>query len=231
MLDLVLPAECAGCHRAGASWCRRCDRALTRLALPSGPSMVVPDPPPRRLPDTVAWGLYDDPLRAAITAWKDEGRRDLLTVLAPLLAAAMEAACAHADWTQGPVLIVPAPSSSRSTRIRGDMPSVDLAGGAVRAHLSRRTLRLVPAVAPARAVADQAGLSATSRTANLRRAHVVASRWLPVVRDRRCLVVDDVLTTGATITECARALMQAGAMEVRGATVAISRRRTALDGR
>lgn len=227
LLDLLLPAECAGCHRAGVPWCRRCDRALAELGLPSGPSTVVPDPPPEGLPITVAWGLYDDPLKSAVTAWKDEGRRDLTPRLARLLAVAMETACAEAGWTRGPVLIVPAPSSSRSTRVRGDMPLVDLAGSAVEALRSRRTLRLVPAVHPARAVADQAGLSAVSRTANLHSAYAVAPRWLPVLRDRRCVVVDDVLTTGATISECARALMQAGAIQVRGATVAISRRRTA----
>ena len=228
LLDLVLPAECAGCHRAGRTWCRRCDRALASLALPGGPSTVLPDPPLSGQPVTVAWGLYGDPLRAAVTAWKDEGRRDLLATLAPLLAAAVEVACGSAGWTRGPVLIVPAPSSSRSTRVRGDTPLVDLAEAVV-AALTARTglamLRLAPALRPSRGIRDQAGLSAASRAVNLRRAHVVASPWLPVVQGRRCLIVDDVLTTGTTLTESARALAQAGALEVRAATVAMSRRR------
>ena len=168
----------------------------------------------------------------------DEGRRDLLPVLVPLLSAAVGGALGvarhEAGWSGGPVLVVPAPSSSRSMRVRGDTPLLDLAAAMVQAVGMTGTvvaspdpgtvLRLAPVLRPTRAVADQAGLDTQSRALNLRRAHTVTDRWDSVVRGRRCLLVDDVLTTGTTLTECARALREAGAGEIRAATMAIARR-------
>lgn len=226
LLDLVLPLECAGCRRAGTRWCRRCTRVLGHLAARGGPARVAPDPVPPGLPPTWAWGAYDDPLRSAVTAWKDEGRRDIAQLLAPLLAVAIDAALAGSGWDDGPVLLVPAPSSRRAQRARGELPLLEL-GRRARGAAPRRPgePRLAPALTVVRAVADQARLGQRERARNLGGALAVAPRFAGVVAGRRCLVIDDVVTTGATLAEAARALREAGAVGVVAATVAATRRR------
>lgn len=254
VLDLVLPRECGGCRRAGTSWCARCATALASLALAGpaaphcssgssaspgtfGPAWVVPHRPPPGLPPVHAWGLYADPLRAAVSAWKDAGRRDLVRVLAPLLAASLAGALAGCGWPDGVVLVVPVPSSRRSVRARGDTPMVDLCAAAVDAcaasveagatpghGVGERALRLAPALRHARGVADQSGLDTAQRRRNLDGALAVKPLWENVIRGRRCILVDDVVTTGATLAEAARALRQAGAADVVGATMAAAHR-------
>ena len=241
LLDLVLPLECAGCRRPGRRWCARCDRALGALAFEDWPRAdagrdrggghrVFPRPPPRGLPSVHAWGVYADPLRTAITEWKDGGRRDVDVVLAPLLRAAIEAAIGGSGWPHGPVVIVPAPSSRRSARLRGDVPLVQLCARALDSlHDGSRAgvsgdVRIAPALAHTRAVADQSALGTRGRRLNLHRAIEVKRLWRNVIRDRRCIVVDDVVTTGATLAEAARALRAAGARDVVAATMAATQR-------
>lgn len=229
LLDLVLPLECAGCLRPGRGWCPRCDRALSRLGFPYGPQRVTPRPCPPELPDVVTWGHYAEPLRSVITAWKDEGRRDLQAVLEPFLACALRAALdefqevAHAG-PAGP-LIVPAPSSRRSRRVRGDIPLHALAVRAARRVGPPADGAVLPVLEQRRGVSDQAGLTILDRRDNVAGAFTVGRRWRPAVKDRAVLVVDDVMTTGATIAECSRALYEHGASVVVAATVAATRRR------
>ncbi len=228
LLDLVLPSECASCGRPGSAWCARCSTALSRLRLPPDGRHVAPDPAPPGLPACFAWGSYGGPLRAAIRAWKDGGRRDLEPGLAALLADAMVSARdSMATGVPGAVLVIPVPSSRRAQRQRGDRP------------LDRVVLRALrdvrgpgpPLVGPVRPlqhrrrVADQAALGAAGRRANLSSSMVLRQGWEAVVRARRCLVIDDVVTSGSTLAEAARVLRDAGATEVRAAVLASTPRR------
>ena len=237
LLDLVLPAECAGCRRAGPRWCARCDQALRSLAYEprAGPGgdvahRVVPRPSPRGLPPVHAWGVFADPLRSAVSAWKDGGRRDLVGVLAPRLGAAVRGAAEASRWAGGHVLVVPAPSSRRAVRARGDVPLVGLCAAAIDAcHDTPGAgagprFELSPALVHVRTVRDQSGLDTQQRRVNLSGAMGVSPLWHKVVRGRRCIVVDDVVTTGATLAEASRALVWAGAAEVVGATIAATQR-------
>ena len=250
LADLVLPRECGGCLRPGAVWCGRCRRALSGLAfgpptsrdprgrptrtpvVPSGAAAhgggpwVVPHPVPDGMPPVHAWGIYADPLRAAVSAWKDAARRDLEVVLVPLLATSLDLALTGVAWEEGVVVVVPAPSSRRAVRQRGDTPMAGLCEAAV-AHLAGRpgpTLRVGPALRHVRRVEDQSGLGTVERRGNLADALSVIPLWHSVIRDRRCLLVDDVVTTGATFAEAARALRAAGARSVVGACLAATQR-------
>jgi predicted amidophosphoribosyltransferase len=227
LLDLMAPGECAGCRRPGAGWCRRCELALGRLRR-AGPRVDPDELSAGAAPPTWAWGAYGEPLRTVVTVWKDEGRRDVEPVLAPLLAASLTAAVAGAGWSGRAVLVVPAPSSRSAVRRRGDAPLLSLAGRAV-ACVDRAppgaSLRVAPALQQVRQVADQAGLGSDQRAANLVGAAAVRHGWRAVVAGRPVVLVDDVVTTGSTLTEGARALHEAGAADVVGAVVAVTRRR------
>jgi len=191
-----------------------------------GGPWVVPHPAPDGMPPVHAWGVYADPLRAAVSAWKDAGRRDLLDVLSPLLAESLDGVLRGCGWQDGVVLVVPAPSSRRAVRQRGDTPMEGLCRAAVEAVAgpSLPALRLAPALRHRRRVEDQSGLGTAERRGNLSGALEVKSLWDNVVRGRRCVLVDDVVTTGATLAEAARALRRAGAGDVVGASMAATQR-------
>jgi predicted amidophosphoribosyltransferase len=111
-------------------------------------------------------------------------------------------------------------------RARGHDPTGRLARRA--AATCRRalpSLRCAAVLRHARVVADQAGLDTAGRAANLHGALVVPSRLAVLVRGHQVVVVDDVLTTGATVQEAARALAAAGADVLAAATVAATARR------
>lgn len=248
LADLALPAECGGCGEPGASWCASCGRAATGALFAGGPRRVRPEPCPPGLPRTWALGPYAGPWRAALVAFKDADRRDLGVVLAPALACSLARAVADVAGLPGTppgdgecrdlvdgVLVVPVPSSRSARRRRGDAPLEQVARAAVRLltqvpeSVGVRSplpgLVLAPALRLRRRVADQAGLDRRRRAANLEGAMEIT----PVDRDRvrsvRCVLVDDVLTTGATLSEAARALAAAGAGPVTAAAIVATRRR------
>jgi predicted amidophosphoribosyltransferase len=227
LADLALPDGCVGCAAPGRALCGGCGSQLTGPAHPAWPTPV-----PEGLPPPWAVTDYAGPARAAVLAHKEEGRRALGVPLGAALATAAGAAIGTAAGAAigaaaEPALLVPAPSRPAAVRARGDDPTRRLARHA--AAVLRRAgvpVRVVPALRGARGLADQAGLDAADRAANLARAlRVVAGgEWL--VAGRSVVVVDDVVTTGATLAECARALRAAGAVVVGAATVAATSRRT-----
>lgn len=222
LADLVLPRTCAGCGVPGASLCPSCAGRLAR------PRLAAPRRVPWGFPPTVAAGAYEGPVRPAVVAFKDRGHAELARPLGAALAVAVAALVRAVPERAGPVLLVPVPSSRAALRSRG------------RDHVRELTVRAVaelraagvPAgraglVARRGRVRDSAGLAAEQRRANLAGTFVVAGR----VPERALLVlVDDVVTTGATLTEAARAVaggLPPGASPVLAAVVAATPRRTA----
>ena len=237
--ELVLPARCAACHRPDAPLCGRCTAAV-RTASAGGPFVVRLAPASTGMPCCLAGARFEGALRLAVTAYKDEDRRDLRPVLAGVLAGALGTALsvdpvlrrrrAHGNG----VLVVPLPTAGRSRRRRGDDPVADLARAAVdavgggrgdRPGMSLDGLVVALALTHTRSVADQAHLDRGSRAANLAGAITVRGGWRAVVQGAVCVLVDDVVTTGATLGEGARALREAGAVHVVAATMAATPRR------
>jgi predicted amidophosphoribosyltransferase len=215
LLDLVLPATCVGCGADGTSWCPACARSLGAAARPA-----MPDPSPPDLPVVFAVTAYDGAPRAAVVAHKERGARPLARSLSDALARSLLGVLDRGVGT-GPVLVVPAPSRAAAVRERGDDPTARLARRAVGAVRRRGgAVTLAPVLRMARTARDQAGLGADARAANLAGAVRLVRGASPYLPGQRVVVVDDVVTTGATLAECARVLRRAGADVVGAAVVA-----------
>jgi Predicted amidophosphoribosyltransferases len=222
VLDLLLPRRCAGCGGAGGddpgALCPGCTAALCG---PPGPRRPSPAPP--GLPRCWAAADYDGVARRVILAYKERGRTALKAPLAACLAGVADAALrAAVPGRPGRVVLVPVPSARAARRARGHDPVGALAALTARQLADRgRPAVAVPVLGQRRRVADQAGLGAARRAANLRGAFRAARPVPPGL----CVLVDDVVTTGATLAEAARALGAAGARPALAITVAATRRR------
>ncbi len=205
LADLALPVVCGGCGAPGQPWCGSCARYLDDVPRLRNPRIAVGAP---------VWALrpYRGPIRSAIIAAKEHGRRDLHEPLGTALA---HAVVTLARWREAPdagrLVLVPAPTRAAAARRR--------AGDPVEAYCAAAARRLGPnvAVAPllrtAGWVRDSAGLSASDRRANLRGAialHAKHVRALGDPGDAAVVLVDDVLTTGATAAESVQVLAGAG---------------------
>ncbi|GAA3514126.1 hypothetical protein GCM10022234_06220 [Aeromicrobium panaciterrae] len=212
--DLVLGARCAGCGRPALGLCRPCG-----LSIRPGPTVSWPQPAPVDLcgphpVPPVSAGVNEGVLRSTMIAWKERGQFGLTAPLAHLLASSVVALAA-----EEPVLMVPVPTSRRSRRARGADLVDELAQAAAR--LLRRVgldVRVEQALAYTRATVDQSELGSTARAANLQGAFCVR-RGRPR-SSGSVVVVDDILTTGSTVGEAARALTAAGRRPIGVAVVA-----------
>ena len=213
-LELVLPRTCAGCDRPGAVICPDCRAELARLALPDK-GLLAPHPIPPAWPGCTGVLRYEGVSARLAKEVKDGGRHDLVPPLGRLLAESVRRSLPERAPPDGrPVRLVPVPSAPAAVRSRGEEPMLVLTREAARRLPGR--VDVVPALRVVRRTRDQAGLTREQRLANLRGAMQVGRP--AAVRGRACLLVDDVLTSGATLTEGRRALLDAGAERV-GLTV------------
>lgn len=185
-----------------------------------------PSPCPAGLPPVWVVAAYDGRVRELLLGFKERGAAGLARSLAGPIAAAVQAVL---DGSTGPVALVPVPSTSRSVRERGDDVVMLLARSAARQlRVAGVEARAVSLLEHRRSVADSAGLSAVQRLANLRGALALRPGRGALWQGRSVVIVDDVVTTGATLCEASTAL-RAGNVVVRGAAaVAATHRR---DGR
>ncbi|GHH76215.1 hypothetical protein GCM10018793_21330 [Streptomyces sulfonofaciens] len=207
-MDLVVPSECAGCGRPRAVVCAVCARALHS----SPPRRVHPVPEPSGLPAVYAAAPYADAVRALLLAHKERGALALARPLGTALAAAVRAAAGGRGAAAGPVLLVPVPSAGGAVRARGHDPVRRIAlAAAAELRRSGTPARVLAALRQRRAVADQSSLSPAQRGANVAGALGAAPGTGAVLRAAgRVVLVDDLVTTGATLAEAARALSAAG---------------------
>jgi predicted amidophosphoribosyltransferase len=217
LVDLVLPAGCAGCGEpaAGGGLCGACDEAFAAAR----PGRVVPTPVPAGFPMTMALAGYGGALREAVLEYKERGRYRLAGALGDRLADVISAA----QPGIAPVLLVPVPATARAARVRHGDHMARLARRA--AHTLRISGRPAAVAYPVRARPrpDSTDLSAVARAVAAQEAFVARQRRTPAVRaavaaGASVVLVDDVVTTGATLAAVANRLRMVG-VEVQGAAV------------
>lgn len=210
LLGLLFPDRCAGCGRVGHLFCDGCraslrpyaQRGYLRLSAPSGQQSYL---------DRAAIAFsFQGALREAIHCLKYQRVRRMAQPLAGLLAQHLQ--CYPIDTDA----LVPVPLHPRRLAERGFNQSELLAQ-----HLS--TASGIPLLhrhlVRSRDTPHQVGLDAHARVENVRDAFVWQSTHSPPAR---VLLIDDVLTTGATLQACAQALRWAGTREVRALVLARS---------
>lgn len=191
-LTLILPVDCAGCGEPDITVCPACAAALA-------PAITM-----RTRGQVRVWSAlaFDGPVAGVIRALKQDGRTGLARNLGPPLRAVFDRACRELG---GDPVVVPVPTSAAAFRRRGYRVAELVA--------RRAGLRVTPLLKTARVTADQRRLGVSARRSNV--AGSLVARH-PV--DRPVLILDDVVTTGATLAEADRALRSAGC-EVLGAIV------------
>jgi ComF family protein len=172
------------------------------------------DPPYAK---AVAYGSYSGGLRDLIHLLKYEQVRPAAAVLGRMLAEAL--ATLQDSFGSDPVLVVPVPLHSSKMRQRGFNQAELIAKAALKLNSLGGRLRLPDRMLERqRQTQSQIGLTRHQRRENLRGAFAVARP--EEVAGHEFLLVDDVFTTGTTVSECARVLRRAGASKVFVATVA-----------
>jgi len=210
-VDLVLPRNCPGCH-APVPWCPAC--AATLAGRPR--AVALPDLALDRLsmaglpvPAVHALTRYTGPVRAAILAGKERGRRDLPPVLGEALGRGL-ARLQDAAVLPDDLWLVPAPTRPSAARARGGDPVQAMARAAARtlAELGRPT-GVAPCLSLARGARDSVGLDAAGRAANLA-GRIRFRRGGVPTPSAAAVLLDDVLTSGATVTGSLQSLATAG---------------------
>jgi len=198
MLDLILPLECGGCGAPSTRWCAACAAALTVQA--DEPHVMLPRIDPG-VP-VFALGRYFGARRNAIIALKEHGRRDLA---APLSCALELGIGRLLDWgiLVAPLSVVPAPTRRSAARRRGGDPVTRMAVAATAPH---PFISVAPVLRTAGLVRDSVGLNSAARERN-----ITGRVRLSAAPPGEVLLVDDIITTGATAREAVRVLVAGGA--------------------
>jgi ComF family protein len=205
LIDIVLPPRCPGCGREGSALCAACRATVgRRLDEPVGTPIGLPSTQPDLLVQLEWCSSFTGPARASIHALKYSGERRLAGPLGELMAA---------RWSRsgiGGEALVPVPVHADRRRERG-FDQAELLATVISRHLGLRVQRSVQRAAATQA---QHGLGRQARAGNVGRAFVVPERHAATVAGRWLVLIDDVVTTGATLSACAAALHEAGAAAV-----------------
>ena len=220
-LDIALPTLCVSCREPvdGEGVCADCWARLSFIAPPYCPRLGIPfvyDPGPDMLsmeaianPPAYARARaavrYDDVARTLVHALKYQDRTDLAPAMGRWMARAGSELLYEAD------VLVPVPLHWRRAWRRRYNQS-----GALARVIERQSgVKLVPdALNRVRPTQQQIGLSRPQRASNVQGAFKVASAGQALIAGRRVILIDDVLTSGATVDACARALLRAKAAAV-----------------
>ncbi|WP_433870000.1 ComF family protein [Saccharopolyspora sp. CA-218241] len=208
LLDLVFPLRCAGCRRGGTAWCRTCAGELGGLRRVDRPLFTGEVP-------VYALGRYRRAARRAVLAFKESGQRHLAEPLGQQLGTGLRA-LADQVGLEGRCCLVPAPSKAIAARRRGGPHVLRLADRTASALVVRGwQVEVADCLVTDRSAADSTELDTPERVKNLAGRVLVRSGRLPT-SGWPVVLLDDVVTTGATVAECLRVLLASG-FDVRAA--------------
>jgi ComF family protein len=214
VLDLALPPVCAGCGTEGDAICPACLPSVrSRATLPPGTPLGLAEGPPDPLLQLEWCSPFSGTTRRALHALKYAGERRLAAPLGAAVADRWLRAGAGGD------LLVPVPVHERRRRERG----YDQAALVAEAAAAALGLPWHAAVVRTRSTTAQYQLDRRHRASNVADAFAVAPGARATVAGRWVVLVDDVVTTGATLCASARAVLGAGASAVSAVTVARER--------
>ena len=201
-LDWLFPPTCVHCKRKGTFWCTTCQQQIEPAPIPNPTEM------PSALSGRRATAIFGSSIQSAIHALKYKQNRRLTGVLAARLAETFRSS----GWT--PTLLTAVPLHAERLRERGYNQSALLAA---RLSIAIGVPFSAGAVQRLKATRPQVGLGYHDRQSNVAGAFTADSAS---VAGQSIVVIDDVYTTGATLSACAEALRAAGAQQVWALTVA-----------
>jgi predicted amidophosphoribosyltransferase len=247
LLALISPVDCVCCGAEDSSLCAACERQIQRLtrtpfrAEGQAPALMNVDG--SVILPVVASAVYREEIAQAILTFKRHGQHQLENALAKGLGRALRASLGRGSN----VRLVPVPSSAAAYRKRGFSPVHLLLrnlrlhrelGGFVVVDALRKSSRIsrgstapggIRALPGAMSHSGQKGLGRGQRARRVRGSMVARTVRRRLIRGHPCIIVDDVLTTGATLAEAARALRAAGGIVV-GAVVLCATRAPDVGG-
>jgi len=217
-LDWVFPPDCPGCKTIGTRWCTECNNSVSSLPEPTCPICGEPAKFPDICPDCVQNRPYFDAMRSstlfrgtireALHRLKYNKDIGLGEVLAPFLVETFTDQAWNID------LVTAVPLGKKRLQSRGYNQAEKLARPFAmlinKPYFSKAIQRRVD-------TKSQIDLSIQERRENVSGAFYANSMYVDL---KSVIIIDDVSTTGSTISECARALKQAGAKEVYALTLA-----------
>jgi len=220
-LDIALPTLCVACREPvhGDGVCADCWAKLSFIAPPFCPRLGIPfvyDPGPgllsmEAISDPPAYGRaraavrYDDVARTLVHALKYQDRTDLAPAMGRWMARAGRELIREAD------ALIPVPLHWR----RGWSRRYNQSGALARVIEQQTGAKVVSeALRRVRPTQQQIGLSRAQRASNVQGAFKVSPDRQSEIQGRRVVLIDDVLTSGATVDACARALLRAKAASV-----------------
>lgn len=217
-VDFIYPPECAGCNSSGEIWCKDCQESVHTITEPICPLCGYPSikteicsncqetPPPYTA--LRSWAEYEGPLREALHNLKYKNDLELGNVFSSALVTIIRALNWNFDF------IIPMPISPNHYKVRGYNQSMVIA----------RPIALALGISIANNLVErnketrsQVNLNREERFKNLQSAFSANSAKL---LNKKVLLVDDICTTGATISSCSKTLKDAGCSEIYCLTVA-----------
>lgn len=205
LVDLIFPPRCAGCGRVDTLWCDQCQSVIDTIPLTPHANPLEP------LNGIASTAVHQGILQSAVQALKYENAVHMGVPLGNRLASRLKLT----NWTAD--MIVPVPLHTTRLAERGYNQAYIIAK---QVALQMNVPCVPEALSRQRYTHSQVGLNRQERLANTEDAFIASP---DLVHGKTILIIDDVYTTGATLSNCAHAALEVGAVAVYGLTVTVAR--------